>query len=350
MILTTEPQAATEVGSVPVIQDPVQDLLQRGLFQPASEFLGHRGKRFRAALVELSYRIGGGVAVFPRRLTDAIEMLHAGSLIIDDIEDDSELRRGEATLHRQVGLPLALNTGNWMYFRALESFAELRLGEVAGHRMLGIAIATIRECHEGQALDLAAKIYEVNRHDVFTIASGIGERKTGALTSLAARLGAIAAGATDDHEQALASFGCQLGNCLQMRNDLDELRQVGSGALRCDDMKNARVTWPWAWYATSSSAESFNSLQRHAFAATHDPEVAKNLATVIDRQIGEYGDQEIENRLNIAFSKLSTSVGVSKSLRDLQQLLHAISASATVAAPKTRLRDASKPVVNRVSS
>lgn len=350
MILTTEPQAETEDGSVPEIQDPVQDLLQRGLFQPASEFLGHRGKRFRAALVELSYWIGGGVAVFPRRLTDAIEMLHAGSLIIDDIEDGSELRRGEQTLHRQVGLPLALNTGNWMYFRALESFVEVPLEEHVRHRMLGISIATIRECHEGQALDLAAKIYEVDQQDVFAVASGIGERKTGALTSLAARLGAIAAGATADHEQALASFGCQLGNCLQMRNDLDELRQVGSSALRCDDMKNARVTWPWAWYATSSSAESFISLQRNAFAATHDPEVAKNLATVIDRQIGEYGDREIEHRLRIAFSKLCTSVGVSKPLRDLQQLLHAISTSATATAPKTRLRDASNLVASRANS
>jgi len=350
MILTTESQSATQDGSERETHDPVQDLLQRGLFQPANEFLGHRGKRFRAALVELSYRIGGGLAAFPRRLTDAIEMLHAGSLIIDDIEDGSELRRGEPTLHRQVGLPLALNTGNWMYFRALESFAELRLGEAVGHRMLGIAIATIRECHEGQALDLAAKIYEVDQQDVLAVASGIGERKTGALTSLAARLGAIAAGATDDHERALASFGCQLGNCLQMRNDLDELRQVGSGALRCDDMKNARVTWPWAWYAANCSAEKFAEQQQRAYDATHDSEVAKNIATVIDRQIGEFGDQEIGNRLHIAFSNLCTSVGVSKSLGDLQQLLHAINTSATATAPKTRLRDASNLVASRANS
>ena len=350
MILTTESQAATVIGSLPESRDPVQELLQVGLFRPANEFLGHRGKRFRAALVELSYRIGGGIAVFPRRLTDSIEMLHAGSLIIDDIEDGSELRRGEPTLHRQVGLPLALNTGNWMYFRALESLTELRLDEAVGHRMLGISIATIRECHEGQALDLAAKIYEVDQQDVLAIASGIGERKTGALTSLAARLGAIAAGAIDDHEQALASFGCQLGNCLQMRNDLDELRQVRSGELRFDDMKNARVTWPWAWCAASCSAESFIELQRCAYDATHDPEVARDIATAIDRLIGEYGDREIENRLRIAFSNLCMSVGVSKSLRDLQQLLQAIGTSATATVPRTRLRDPSRLVAGRASS
>ncbi len=350
MILTTESQAATEVRSAPKTQDPVQDLLERGLFQLANGFLGHRGKRFRAALVELSYRIGGGIAVFPRRLTDAVEILHAGSLIIDDIEDGSELRRGEPTLHRQVGLPLALNTGNWMYFRALQILAELPLDEAVGHRMLCISIATIRECHEGQALDLAAKIYDLDQQDVLAIASGIAERKTGSLTSLAACLGAIAAGATENHEQALATFGCQLGNCLQMRNDLDELRQVGSGALRCDDMKNARVTWPWAWCAANCPAEKFAELQQRAHDATHDLEVAKKIATVIDRQIGDYGDREIEHGLRIAFSKLCTSVGVSKSLGDLQQLLHAISTSATAMVSKPRLREASNLVASRANS
>ena len=306
--------------------------------------------KIRAALVELSYRISGGTDDVPRSLIDAIETLHAGSLIVDDIEDGSELRRGEPTLHRQVGLPLALNTGNWMYFRALESLAKLSLNDADQHRMLGISIATIRECHEGQAIDLAAKIYEVDQQAVFAIANGICERKTGALTSLAARLVAIAAGASNDHEQALASFGCQLGNCLQMRNDLDELRQVGSDGLRRDDMKNARVTWPWAWYAASCPAETFNELQLRAYDATHDPEVAKSIATVIDRQIGEYGDHEIENRLRIAFSMLCTIVGVSKPLRELQQLLHAFSTSAKASVSKTRLRDSSNLVANRDDS
>ena len=246
LIEQTNMHEASENGLLQSSRDPVQDLLESGLIQPANAFLGHGGKRFRAALIELSYAIGGGRDAVQSPLINAIEMLHAGSLIIDDIEDGSEWRRGEPTLHRQVGLPLALNTGNWMYFRALELLADLSLDEASGNRILGISIAAIRECHEGQALDLASRIHDIDQRDVLAVAEEIGKRKTGALASLAARLGAMTAGASHDYEQALAAFGCELGICLQMRNDLDELRMVANDGLRHDDMKNARVTWPWA--------------------------------------------------------------------------------------------------------
>ncbi len=331
-------------------RDPVQDLLERGLMQPANEFLGHGGKRFRAALIELSYEIGGGRDAVQAPLINAIEMLHAGSLIIDDIEDGSEWRRGEPTLHRQVGLALALNTGNWMYFRALELLGDLSVDEAVGHRILGISIATVRDCHEGQALDLAAKIYDIDQRDVFAVAEGIGKRKTGALTSLAARLGAMAAGASRSQEQALAAFGCELGKSLQMRNDLDEMRMVASDGLRHDDMKNARVTWPWAWYAESCPAKTFKEFQSLAYVAKRDPAVAKDVATAIDWQIGTYGDQEIESRLQIAYSELREIVGVSRPLGDLLLLLHAVNTSATAPVANSRVQESFNLVADRDAS
>lgn len=330
--------------------DPVQDLLERGLILPANRFLGHCGKRFRATLVDLSYKIGGGRNAVQAPLINAIEMLHAGSLIIDDIEDGSEWRRGEPTLHRQVGLPLALNTGNWMYFRALELLGDLSVDEAIGHRILVLSIATIRECHEGQALDLAAKIYDIDQQDVSAVAEGIGKRKTGALTSLAARIGAMTAGASPHQEQGLASFGCELGKCLQMRNDLDELRMLAGEGLRQDDMKNARVTWPWSWYAENCPNEAFRGLQSLAYVASTDPAVAKTVATTIDLQIGAYGDQIIENRLQIAFAELCEIVGMSKPLRDLQLLLHAINTSATAPSARSLFQVSSSLVEDRATS
>lgn len=349
LIDQTKMHEATEHDLVKSSRDPVQDLLEFGLMQPVNAFLGHGGKRFRAALIELSYAIGGGRDAVQSPLINAIEMLHAGSLIIDDIEDGSEWRRGEPTLHRQVGLPLALNTGNWMYFRALELLGDLSVDEASGNRILGISIATIRECHEGQALDLAAKIYDIDQRDVFAVAEGIGKRKTGSLTSLAARLGAMTAGASHDYEQALAAFGCELGICLQMRNDLDELRMVANDGLRHDDMTNARVTWPWAWYAEKCASETFRESQLRAYFATNDANVARNIATAIDWQIGAYGDQEIESRLQLAYTELSEIVGISKPLRDLQLLLHAVNASARAPVANSRFQESSIPVADRAA-
>ncbi len=339
LIEQTKMHEATKHESIRSSRDPVQYLLESGLMQPANTFLGHGGKRFRAALIELSYAIGGGRDSVQTPLISAIEMLHAGSLIIDDIEDGSESRRGEPTLHRQVGLPLALNTGNWMYFRALELLGDLSVDEASGNKILGTSIATIRECHEGQALDLAARTHDTDQRDVLAVAEGIGKRKTGALTSLAARLGAMTAGASHDYEQALAAFGCELGICLQMRNDLDELRMVANDGLRHDDMKNARVTWPWAWYAEKCASETFRESQLSAYVATNDAAVAKSVATAIDRQIGTYGDQEIESRLQHAYSELTEVVGVSKPLHDLQLLLRAVNASARAPVANFRFQE-----------
>lgn len=350
LIEQTQMHEATANGLLQSSRDPVQDLLESGLMQAANAFLEHGGKRFRAALIELSYAIGGGRDAVQAPLISAIEMIHAGSLIIDDIEDGSEWRRGEPTLHRQVGLPLALNTGNWMYFRALELLGDLSVVEASGSRILGIAIATMRECHEGQALDLAARIHDIHQPDVPAVAEGIGKRKTGALVSLAARLGAMTAGASHDYEQALAAFGCELGICLQMRNDLDELRLVANDGLRHDDMKNARVTWPWAWHAESCGSEAFKALQLRAYDATNDAAVARNVATAIDRQIGTYGDQEIESRLQLAYSELREIVGVSKPLRDLQPLLLAVNASARASVASSRLQVTFNQIADRAAS
>jgi hypothetical protein len=53
-----------------------------------------------------------------------------------------------------------------------------------------------------------------------------------------------------------------MGICLQMKNDFDELCELLDGSDRCDDLRNRRVTWPWAWAASELSARQFTAWQR----------------------------------------------------------------------------------------
>ncbi len=76
-------------GSVP------QRLWDQALNEPAERFLSQCGKRIRAALVNESYLAAGGVAEPCREISEGIELLHAGSLIVDDIEDDSSIATRE---------------------------------------------------------------------------------------------------------------------------------------------------------------------------------------------------------------------------------------------------------------
>ena len=97
-------------GSVPA------SLWENALHRPLAEFLARPSKEFRARLVQWGYVLGGGVGIAPVELALSVEALHAGSLVVDDIQDGSQERRGAPALHLQHGVARALNAGNWLYF------------------------------------------------------------------------------------------------------------------------------------------------------------------------------------------------------------------------------------------
>ena len=277
-------------------------LWQKGLYGPLDDFLQRQGKRIRAELIELSYRAAGGIGDAPTVLIEFIELLHGGSLIIDDIEDNSSSRRGSESLHHRVGLPIALNTGNWMYFLALEKLSLLTVNSAVHSRLSRHTMKTIRQCHEGQALDLAAQVDELAVQEIMATAEAITRLKTGGLTALAARLGAIAARATPGTCDRLASFGMRLGVGLQMQNDLAELRESQLPGGRCDDLRNRRVTWPWAWFAKRHSSFSLQRLQQKlADPTVCNSEVAQQLLD----GVCNYGQQQVVNTLHSASLSVS---------------------------------------------
>jgi len=192
---------------------------------------GVGGKRLRATLLERAYAFAGGRDAAPARIVDAVEMLHAGSLVIDDFEDESLTRRGQPSLHRVIGPARAVNAGNWMYFRALELAAMSCADPVRLAALVGRFITVGRQCHEGQAVDLATRVDEVTPRQAQVTALVISRWKTGRLASLAAWCGAHAAAGDRQTLQAVSAFGCRVGICLQMKNDLDEVA-LGLGGQR----------------------------------------------------------------------------------------------------------------------
>ncbi len=297
--------------------DVPQDLWNQALNIPAEQFLSRCGKQIRSTIIRESFRAAGGVGETPRPIAASIELLHAGSLIIDDIEDDSAERRGEPTLHREIGLPLALNTGNWMYFRALEKLSELETDNRTKQRMLSRTVRTVRRCHEGQALDLSAAINLVAQHDVFPIVRTISRSKTGGLTALSAWLGAVAAFGSGVTRKALTRFGMNAGVCLQMQNDLNELKQFVNGQQRFDDLRNARVTWPWAWAAREFSSSDFLAMQRWLGEASRDSGELRMIACRLLDAFGERGQKWIDSRLNRELTLLGEHIPSTSALRSV---------------------------------
>ena len=273
---------------------------RRALVGPAAEFLARPGKALRTTIVQAGWLLGGGARDgMPERLPLVIEILHAGSLIIDDVQDGSADRRGAPTLHRLVGVPLAINTGSWMYFWALAELGQLGLPpatELAAHRA---AATTLVRCHQGQALDLATRIGELARDEVAAVVAATTRLKTGVLCRFAAELGALTAGAPPAIRAAIASFGEAMGIGLQMLDDLGSLTSAARRDKGREDLRERRPTWPWAWL--SEDPDAFARL-----VALDDIEA---IADALASQVGAIGRTRIRDTLDSALAELVRAVG-----------------------------------------
>ncbi|NDG84316.1 MAG: hypothetical protein EBX52_04665 [Proteobacteria bacterium] len=202
---------ATEVSS------NCREALDPVLFRPLRGFSGTSSKKIRAGLLALSLRFSAGnrelsqaKMLRERSVSELLETLHAGSLIVDDIQDDASERRGKPALHREIGIPLAINAGGWLYFRAMSLIPPMNLNPETELEIYRLAI----------------------------------ELKTGALMGLAAELGAVIGGASPGVRSALRTFGIEFGSTLQKFNDLKEFSSAYRGVSH--DLLLGRPGWVWA--------------------------------------------------------------------------------------------------------
>lgn len=236
------------------------ELWRKVLFAPVEEILSRPGKAFRAHLVEASWRLLGRDDDAPKDLSAIVEILHAGSMVVDDIEDGSDTRRGGPAIHKMFGTPVALNAGNWMYFLPFEILGRMELAPEVQALLTNKMLATLNACHRGQALDLALCVSDVEQELVADVVAETTTLKTGALMGLAAVLGGGAAGARGKTLEALERFGTRLGVALQKLDDLGNLCGGKDPEKRHEDLRNGRLGWPWAWAAQSLEAEAYEKL------------------------------------------------------------------------------------------
>ena len=291
--------------------------LAQTLLEPATEFLRRPGHRFRARLVEIGWSLAGRDDVCPPLLPLVVEVIHAGSLIVDDIQDDSPSRRGRPALHRLYGLPLALNVGNWFYFWPFQLLPALELPaevELALHRRL---TRTMARCHAGQALDLGVRVSTAAQSALPAVVNATSDLKTGSLTELSAWLGATAGGAPDRVANAVARFARRMGVVLQMLDDLENLRGTGEPSRRHEDLRLGRPTWPWAWCALRLDTRRFRALQRRAGAVERGVPPA-GMARTLDGLVREHGGRTARSALDRALADLRNAVGSSVSLQPLE--------------------------------
>jgi geranylgeranyl pyrophosphate synthase len=306
------------------------ELARRSLLAPLADLLARPGKEIRSRLVEHAFHIARGSAPcmcarLPPELPQLVEMLHAGSLVVDDIEDDAVTRRGAPALHRTWGVPIALNAGNWLYFWPILILSGLPLdrGTSLGiHRRIA---TTLVRCHQGQALDLALRVHDLRQEEVAPAVSATTRLKTGSLLELSAAIGAIAAHATPDVERALATFGREIGVALQMLDDLGSILSPSKRAKGHEDLVGGRPTWPWAWLSEELEAAAFRTLQR-ASALAQTQQRTELLHEMMRPQL-EFARKKPREHLARAIETLRDAVGDSPAFAALEKDIRTMESS-----------------------
>jgi geranylgeranyl pyrophosphate synthase len=277
-------------------------LWNQALYAPLSEFLQRPGKQFRGEIANLFYRLGGKAEAPPQELALVVEALHAGSLIIDDIEDESLERRGGPSLHRLHGTPLALNAGNWLYFWPFQLLERIPLAPEPRAQAHHLLSRTLLDCHYGQALDISVRMSELEQGEVHGVVRTVTLLKTGSLVALAAGLGAIVGGASQELVVAAMNSGRELGGALQMLDDLSGLTNASRYHKGHEDLTHDRPTWPWAWLSAELDRPAFAALQAAAEETRAGADPAR-LGATLRELVAPHGRRWVHDAVEDAFTR-----------------------------------------------
>jgi len=206
------------------------------------------GKRVRPALLLLAGRLCGCRGERAIVLAATVEFIHAATLLHDDIIDEATVRRGRRSVNSRWGNDTTVLLGDFLYTKSMamalsqDNLPILRLLSDTTLRMI-----------EGEILEIERDgNMEVTEDDHLDLI----RRKTADLFAACTRIGALLGEVGDEREQALTSYGLNLGMCFQMVDDLLDFtaEEKTLGKPVASDLREGKVTLPMIFLLRRASA------------------------------------------------------------------------------------------------
>ena len=225
-----------------------------------------KGKRIRSTLLCLIANCGKNPADIGRvaHACAGIELLHSASLVHDDIIDDTEVRRGQKTAHKEWGTQVAVLIGDYVLSQSMQTVIE------EPERNIPVILS--------KAADqlIAGEILELDHCGDMTLSfetyNRIIDGKTAALIDAAARIGAILAGFDKPLVDKCAEMGSHFGIAFQI---IDDLLDYGYGSKNLDkakftDLSNGLITLPLLYYFGSCNPDERTEMEALIKRASED--------------------------------------------------------------------------------
>jgi len=194
----------------------------RHLYEPLADYPQRAGKMMRPSICIATARAFGASKADAVRSAAAIELLHNAMLVHDDIQDGSEMRRGQPTLHMLHGVPLAINAGDALFLLSLRPLLDNVgiFGSLLGLRILREMEQVAWYSLEGQAIELGwirENTLDLEDTDYLNMVL----RKTCWLSTIhPSRIGALIGSRGTIDLEPFIRFGFYLGAAFQIQDDL----------------------------------------------------------------------------------------------------------------------------------
>lgn len=240
------------------------------------------GKRLRPILLLLSSHLVGPVSESSIRLAGVVEMIHAATLVHDDVIDIAQTRRGRPSPNVVWGNHTSVLAGDWLYMQAFQVALRERNFEI-----LDLLISLTQMMVEGELLQLE----RIGRLDISQAGYlDLVDRKTASLFSACARLGAMAGGARSELTSRLGEFAWNLGMAFQLVDDILDFTATTEvlGKPVGNDLREGKVTLPLI-YALEQAGEPERRL---AETVLHDGNYDRVPFEAVRRMIEERGGFE----------------------------------------------------------
>lgn len=264
--------------------------LGRTLIRPIREITDRGGKGWRSYAALTCIDIVGGDS---RPFVDWLalpEMMHVGSLIVDDVQDKSAIRRGGPAAHVIYGEAHAVNSGTAAYFLGNHLVNAAGLSDRQRVRTYDLYFEALRAGHAGQAIDIDG-FDEILPRIVETGSGPELERrvltvhrlKTAAPAACLARMGAVAGNGTEAQIEALGAFFEALGLAFQIVDDVLNLRGFkGDLKSRGEDVSHGKITLPVAKAMSRLGLDERRWLRDTLATKSTDPRVVQQVIQCLE--------------------------------------------------------------------
>ena len=260
------------------------------------------GKRMRPMLILLMAKNHGVVSDVTQNAAVGLELLHTASLVHDDVVDDSDERRGQASVNAVYNNKVAVLAGDYLLSTAL-----LHVSFTDNQKIVQYLAELGRTLASGEILQLS----NINNQTISEEAYyEVIKQKTAALFEACCAIGALSAGASDSEIGAAKQFGQNLGIVFQIRDDIfDYYDSPEIGKPTGNDMAEGKLTLPAIHVLMTTQDAEMRELAAKVKAQTVTQEEIERLVEFIKANGGiEYAEQKMNELHGLCMEYINKSV------------------------------------------